>query len=45
MNPLDEIKQKLMIKPNVKERERVAVVINAEEMPKPSKEKSKEKRV
>ena len=51
MNPLDEIKQKLMIKPSVKERERVAVVINAEEIAKPSKQKGennkekKEKRV
>lgn len=32
MNPLDAIKQKLMIKPNVKERERVTVVIQGEEV-------------
>jgi hypothetical protein len=31
MNPLDAIKQKLMVKPNVKERERVTVVIQGEE--------------
>jgi len=30
MNPLDAIKQKLMIKPNVQERERVAVVIQGQ---------------
>jgi len=40
MNPLDKIKQKLMIKPSVKERERVAVVINAEETVKPYKKQS-----
>ena len=30
-NPLIEITQKLMVKPNIKERERVAVVIRGEE--------------
>jgi len=34
MNPLEELKQKLMVKPTVKERERVAVVIKGEEKPK-----------
>jgi hypothetical protein len=32
-NPLEEIKQKLMIKPKVEERERVAVVIKGEKKP------------
>jgi hypothetical protein len=31
MNPLDAIKQKLMVKPMIKEREKVAVVIQVEE--------------
>ena len=31
MNPLEALKQKLMVKPTVKERERVEVVIKGEE--------------
>jgi hypothetical protein len=38
MNPLDELKQKLMVKPTVEERERVAVVIKGDK-PKVTKKK------
>jgi hypothetical protein len=33
MNHLEQIKQKLMVKPNIKERERVAVIIKGEKVP------------
>ena len=33
MNPLDKLKQKLMVKPTLEERERVAVVIKGEKTP------------
>ena len=33
MNPLARIKEKLMVKPNVEERERVAVVIKGVKKP------------
>jgi hypothetical protein len=39
MNPLDAIKQKLMVKPMVKEREKVAVVIQGEEKSQTKKQK------
>ena len=46
MNPLESLKQKLMVKPNVKERERVVVVIKGEEaIPKKSKPGPKSKAV
>jgi hypothetical protein len=44
MNPLEAIKQKLMIKPTVEERERVAVVIKGELPPKKTGEPKKEKK-
>jgi hypothetical protein len=48
MNPLDELKQKLMVKPTVEERERVAVVIKGEKTnikPKVAKKKPPTKEV
>ena len=33
MNPLDKLKQKLMVKPTLEERERVAVIIKGEKTP------------
>jgi hypothetical protein len=47
MNHLEQIKQKLMVKPNVQERERVAVIIKGEKKPrkiKPTTEKKKEEK-
>jgi hypothetical protein len=41
MNHLDQIKQKLMIKPAVQERERVAVVIKGEKQPRKQKTSAK----
>jgi hypothetical protein len=43
MNTLDKIKQQLMIKPNVKERERVAVIIHGEKPGKKSTTITKKK--
>jgi len=37
MNNLEQLKQKLMVKPNVQERERVAVVIKGEKTPRKNK--------
>jgi len=46
MNPLESLKQKLMIKPTVEERERIVVVIKGERKPRnKEKEKDKEKRL
>jgi hypothetical protein len=42
MNPLEALKQKLMIKPTVEERERVAVVIKGEQPPKKTVTKKQE---
>ena len=41
MNHLERIKQQLMVKPDIQERERVAVVIKGEKKPKAIKEKKK----
>ena len=41
MNHLEQIKQQLMVKPDIQERERVAVVIKGEKKPRALKEKKK----
>lgn len=45
MNNLEKIKQKLMVKPNVQERERIAVVIEGEKLTKPQFKKKTEKNI
>ena len=46
MNNLEKLKQKLMVKPNVQERERVAVIIKGEKKTKmPEKKKKTEKSI
>jgi len=46
MNHLEQLKQQMMVKPNVQERERVAVVIKGEKKPrKPQAEPSRKKKV
>ena len=38
MNHLEQLKQQLMVKPNIQEREKVAVIIKGEKRPKKTKE-------